>query len=243
MLSHRTWKPEAVLRLVLGVFLCVCLGGLATALLRGAQAHATKPSVWLTLVSLLCFQGATLLFVWQCVRDHESTWNGMFGLNQRRAAAVARGAGLAALFLPAGLCVKWMVALALARVGIQVREQAVVDLLLSASPGGRIALGVAAVILAPLAEELLFRGVLYPAVKHAGFPRTALWGTSALFAVIHFNLVTLLPLLLFALVLVWLYETTDNLLAPVAAHVTFNALNFGLFFLSDEFRHSLPAQS
>lgn len=243
MLSHRNWKPEAVLRLVLGVFLCVCLGGLATALLRGAQGAATRPSVWLTLVSLLCFQGATLLFVWQCVRDHESTWGEMFGLSRSRTSAMIRGAGFAVLFLPAGLCVKWVAAVGLARLGIEVREQAAVELLLSASAGGRIALGVAAVLLAPLAEEFLFRGVLYPAVKHAGFPRAALWGTSALFAIIHFNLVTLLPLFLFALVLVWLYEVSNSLLAPVAAHVTFNALNFGLFFLSDEFRHSLPPQS
>ncbi len=29
-----------------------------------------------------------------------------------------------------------------------------------------------------------------------------------------------------ALVLTWLYEKTDNLLAPIAAHSLFNALNF-----------------
>jgi membrane protease YdiL (CAAX protease family) len=240
VLSQKNWKPEAVLRLVLGVFLCVCLGGLATALLRGAQETAARPSVWLTLVSLLCFQGATLLFVWQFVRDHESTWGEMFGLSNQRVAAVARGIGLAALFLPVGLGLKWLVALALARCGIEVREQAAVELLLSASVSGRIALGLAAVILAPLAEEFLFRGVLYPAVKQAGFPRLALWGTAALFAVIHFNLVTLVPLLLLALALTWLYETSNNLLAPIAAHTAFNALNFGLFFLSDEVRRSLP---
>ena len=50
-------------------------------------------------------------------------------------------------------------------------------------------------LLAPVAEELLFRGILYPAIKQAGFPRLALWGTSLLFAAMHMNLVTFVPLL------------------------------------------------
>jgi membrane protease YdiL (CAAX protease family) len=228
---------------VLGVFLCVCLGGLASALLRGPADAAAKPNVWLAVVSLLCFQGATLLFVWRFVGEQETSWSEMFGLRNERAAAVGQGIVLAALFIPVGLGVKWLAALGLERCGVEVREQAAVEMLLSASTSGRIALGLAAVLMAPLAEEFLFRGVLYPAIKQAGFPRVALWGTSALFAVIHFNLVTLLPLLLLALALTWLYERSNNLLAAIAAHTTFNALNFGLFFLSEEFRRSLPAPS
>jgi membrane protease YdiL (CAAX protease family) len=54
----------------------------------------------------------------------------------------------------------------------------------------------------------------------------ALWGTSLLFAAVHTNVVTFVPLVVLALVLTALYERTDNLLAPVAAHVLFNALNF-----------------
>src|SRR5206468_705414 len=94
----------------------------------------------------------------------------------------------------------------------------------------RVAVGIVAMGLAPVAEELLFRGILYPAVKQAGFPRLALWGTSLLFAAIHVNLMTFVPLLLFALLLAQLYERTGNLLAPLAAHVMFNALNFAKFF-------------
>ena len=38
------------------------------------------------------------------------------------------------------------------------------------------------------------------------------------------------PLLLLALLLTWLYEKSGNLLAPISAHVAFNALNFVVFF-------------
>jgi membrane protease YdiL (CAAX protease family) len=77
-----------------------------------------------------------------------------------------------------------------------------------------------------VAEEVLFRGILYPAIKQAGHPRVALWGTALLFAAVHMNLVTFLPLAVLALVLTALYERTNNLLAPITAHVLFNALNF-----------------
>ena len=101
----------------------------------------------------------------------------------------------------------------------------------SLSLGGRIALGAAAILLAPVAEEILFRGILYPAIKQAGYPRLALWGAALLFAAVHANLVTFVPLTVLALVLTALYERTNNLLAPIVAHALFNALNFVTLFL------------
>jgi membrane protease YdiL (CAAX protease family) len=89
-----------------------------------------------------------------------------------------------------------------------------------------ILFGFAAVVLAPLVEELLFRGVFYTFLKQRGFPRLAVWGTSILFGIIHFNLGALIPLIGLALVWTWLYERTRNLLAPITAHVMFNAVNF-----------------
>jgi membrane protease YdiL (CAAX protease family) len=38
------------------------------------------------------------------------------------------------------------------------------------------------------------------------------------------------PLFVLALGLTWLYEFTDNLLAPVVAHALFNAANIVLLF-------------
>ena len=78
---------------------------------------------------------------------------------------------------------------------------------------------------AAVAEEFLFRGVLFPFVKQLGFPKSAWLGVSALFAAIHFDAATFVPLLAFALALTWLYEKTGNLLAPIFAHSVFNAAN------------------
>ena len=104
----------------------------------------------------------------------------------------------------------------------------------SVSWGGRRVVGASAVLLVPVAEEVLFRGNLYPAIKQAGFFRLALWGTSLLFALVHANVVIFVPLTVLALILTALYERTNNLLAPITAHAMFNALNFLTVFLQEK---------
>jgi len=103
----------------------------------------------------------------------------------------------------------------------------------------KIVFGLLAIVLAPLVEESLFRGILYPAVKQLGYPRLALWGTSVLFGALHVNEPTFLPLVVFGLVLVRLYENFGNLLAPIVAHGFFNAANFAVLMFQDRFDHLL----
>jgi membrane protease YdiL (CAAX protease family) len=100
--------------------------------------------------------------------------------------------------------------------------------------GCRVYFVVFSILIAPVAEEILFRGVLYPAIKQSGFPRSALWGTAVLFAAIHVNLPIFLPLLALGLALALLYEATNNLLAPIAAHGLFNAVNIVVFYLNQD---------
>ena len=92
----------------------------------------------------------------------------------------------------------------------------------------------------PPAEEMLFRGILYPWVKQRGYPRLALFGTSIAFAAIHMNLSIFISLTLLALVLVWLYERTRNLLAPITAHACFNAVNFAILYASPWLEQKFP---
>src|SRR5206468_3740315 len=105
----------------------------------------------------------------------------------------------------------------------------------------RATLGIATVLIVPPAEELLFRGILYPWIKRTGHPQTALWVTSAAFAAIHMNAPTFVPLLVLALVLTWLYEKTGNLLAPIVAHSCFNGLNFALLYMLPLLRQKFPS--
>jgi membrane protease YdiL (CAAX protease family) len=121
------------------------------------------------------------------------------------------------------------------RLALKPEEQLSVQVLRQAfSWFDRAILGIATIALAPVAEEILFRGILYPAIKQAGFKRLALWGTALLFAAIHVNLETFIPLFALAIVLTVLYEKTNNLLAPITAHAAFNALNFASLYMLQE---------
>ena len=96
--------------------------------------------------------------------------------------------------------------------------------------GKRIIFSFAAIVLAPIAEEIMFRGVLYATVKEMGFPRLALFGSALLFAAIHGSKMTLVPLTFFAIIQALLYERTGRLLAPIVTHATFNAANIATYF-------------
>lgn len=108
-----------------------------------------------------------------------------------------------------------------------VPQQFVVDEVLAG--GLRTVLAVvAAVLLAPIAEELLFRGLLYRALRVSRSVGAAALLSSAPFAVVHLEVVLSQPLALVALlvvgvVLALVYERTGGLLVPVALHAGYNA--------------------
>jgi membrane protease YdiL (CAAX protease family) len=81
----------------------------------------------------------------------------------------------------------------------------------------------AAVVAAPLCEEIVFRGYLYPVLKKFSGIGPAVFSSSLFFAAAHGNLTALLPLLVFGALLVFLYEITGSLWAPITAHFCFNS--------------------
>lgn len=102
-------------------------------------------------------------------------------------------------------------------------EQEAIDFLRRRGPGWQ-GLAITAVLVAPLAEEVCFRGLLYPALRQRLGVLGSLLATSVLFALIHAPATTWLPLLLLALALGWLVETTGSIVPSIAAHAAFNAI-------------------
>ena len=220
---------------MIGVFLCLFVGMLVAMLTRGASGAKSPATVRQIIVSAVCFQGASIALVWRFVREHGISWSEAFGLRNAWARAVALGAIVTLIFLPLGSVLQYLSFTAIEYLGIKPIAQEAVLALRNASQGPALMVFVlVTVVVAPLGEELLFRGVLYPALKRAGFPRLALWGSSILFAAIHFNLSIFLPLLLLSLLLVWLYEYTDNFIAPLTAHVFFNSANLVIYFVNTD---------
>lgn len=92
-----------------------------------------------------------------------------------------------------------------------------------------------AVILAPMAEELIFRVVLQGGLQTVLSPPAVIWGVAVVFCAIHASSVERIPdaiaLFPLALILGVLYQRTGSYVAVVTMHLCFNLSNL-LFSLS-----------
>lgn len=232
MLWKKPWPPEALLTLVGGIVAAFFFGNVAAGLLRqaGVSGFKHEDGAGSVLVATLSFHGAALVLGTLFLKLNDTGWREVLGGNWKRSLALALAALAAAAPVMFGL--KFISEIALQKIGWPVVDQRAVELIIGAkSPWLRAYLFFFAIALAPLAEEFVFRGVLFSAAKKSGWPKLGWLGASFFFALIHFNAPTFLPLFVFALALTWLYEKTEGLLAPVIAHSLFNAANLALLCL------------
>ena len=106
-----------------------------------------------------------------------------------------------------------------------VRIHPILEFTPGASPFWLAAVLVSTVVLAPLAEELLYRGLLQSMIRqHTSSPWPAILLTSAVFAASHFGQCQDMPaLFVLAVALGYNYERTGRLVAPILLHALFNA--------------------
>ncbi len=88
----------------------------------------------------------------------------------------------------------------------------------------RVVNGLAIVAVAPIAEELFFRGFMLGGLVAAVGDLRAMVVSSALFAAMHASIGTFIPLFAAGMLLAWLYLRTRSIWPPIAAHSTQNAL-------------------
>lgn len=81
-----------------------------------------------------------------------------------------------------------------------------------------------AIGLAPLVEEIFFRGFLYPALKKKTSVPVAILLSATLFSTLHFSVSGWLPILGLGALLAYSYEKTGNLLVPIIIHALHNFL-------------------
>jgi membrane protease YdiL (CAAX protease family) len=134
------------------------------------------------------------------------------------AAAGGVGAGIQAIYKAAG---------------IPVPQQDLVLSMQAAHGTDLLVLLLCAVVLAPVSEEIFFRGILLPAAARMMGRKRALIVQALLFGAVHcvgaWRVWPLaVPLAVVGLVCGWLYVRTGSLAVAVAAHFTFNAVNVAL---------------
>ena len=79
-------------------------------------------------------------------------------------------------------------------------------------------------VVAPIKEEMLFRGLIYPPLRQAQGKGKGMLLTGLIFAAFHFDVVRFLPLFIGGVVLAWLYERSSSIWPGIVAHGTWNVL-------------------
>lgn len=225
------------MRLFLGIVMTVCFGAALGSVTQSDKLGLTENYKEFagTVVMAISFQGGIFMWIWFFLCENQISWRDAFGLYPSHLAkSIMWGIVGAFIFIP----VAWGLQEFLAQwIEVMTRhpaaqQQAVTMMQKQNLPMvEQVFLPVLAILLAPPAEEMLFRGIFYTTIKQSGFPRAARWATSLLFATMHFNLLSFLPLAVFSFILIDLYEKTGSLWAPMTAHSLFNFANWGLLML------------
>jgi len=212
------------LALLVASAITVPFGADAAALLLGNGELTLVGSI----VLLVSTQAALLLVSWLLVfRPNALAALPRFpGPDPGRALRLGLGWGVLA-WIGASL-VSAAVVLALESLGLEVEPQAAEQALGLVEPWVAV---LAIVILAPIAEELFFRGIVFNAFLREGGTRMAYIGSAAMFAVIHLSLVALLPIFLLGLALAWVYHRSGSMLAPIAMHAVVNGISVAIALL------------
>lgn len=151
-----------------------------------------------------------------------------FGLLRRNPfACAAMAAGLLASAFPLVMLAGQLTQLAL---NGKARPQNIVEFFLTASEGSdkgvvylTMLLGV---VVAPVAEETIFRGYIYGVLKRYTGAVAAAVISAGVFAAMHLSLSSLPPLFVLALCFTLAYEATGSLLVNIFMHSFFNLFMF-----------------
>ena len=80
------------------------------------------------------------------------------------------------------------------------------------------------IIVAPIVEELVFRGYIYRVLKSKSNKNVACIVTSIVFSFLHFNVAAFVPLFVFSMCLIKAYEGSSDICEPIVMHSLFNTV-------------------
>jgi len=79
-------------------------------------------------------------------------------------------------------------------------------------------------VVAPIKEEMFFRGLIYPPLRQVLGRGKGILLTGLFFASLHLEIIRFLPLFIGGVVLTWLYERSSSIWPAIVAHGTWNIL-------------------
>lgn len=103
------------------------------------------------------------------------------------------------------------------------------------SGGNPLAIGllvIMAIGLAPIVEEIIFRGCVYRFLKSQTTLLPAQILSGCIFSMMHANLMSFVPLVVVGILLARIYEKSGNILVPIWFHACFNGFSLLMLLIS-----------
>jgi len=236
----RVWYEDLAARALPGKLILILLLTLtalyvACSLVYSAlfpYVHELKPHT--LLFQALFFHVPALVVLSGIFIHRRASGREQLGISWRRAPSML---GLSVLLYLVAIPILWFYSMLyqvlLYQYGFNLYLQDVAQVFLAPAPVlERVAMYFVAIILAPVFEEFVFRGVLLPWVVR----RVGLWQgiavVSLVFAGMHMHLPSFLPLFLLSVMFCVAYARTRSLLVPIGMHACFNAVTVILLALT-----------
>jgi membrane protease YdiL (CAAX protease family) len=117
-------------------------------------------------------------------------------------------------------------------VGSPVRDHPVIRRIFSAGAAETAVLVAGACVVAPVVEEIFFRGFIYPVLRDRWGMLAGVVASALAFAAVHPGLPNQAATFVLGAALAALYERSGTLVAPVVAHALFNGVQIGIVLLA-----------
>ncbi|HYG82538.1 MAG TPA: type II CAAX endopeptidase family protein [Pyrinomonadaceae bacterium] len=231
------WLGSIVLSIVVPILFLIPYAMLrADRPAAGQSVFEDKTALFLLVLSTLPVHLLTLALVWAVVTRFGKLpfWRGL-GWSWSERVGFWTSAGIAVLLLAAGLAFMKIVG----------GEPTELDKLLSSSTATRVTIALLAALTAPLVEEIVYRGVLYPALQRAMGMTWAVVLVSVLFTLPHVpqyrnNLGVIMVILVLSLCLTLVRALTGRLLPCFIIHLVFNGIQSVIMLAEPYFQQSAP---
>lgn len=216
-ISGRAWSSFDVGMVLSALFLLYALSSFVGLFFPEEQIPRVQLIVTLLIYSII------VTFISRINRQRGGSWKTSYGMGFQQMKKLWLSPVIYLACLPFMLLATKAYHLLLEQVfGLDIALQEVAQIFMQEFSGLQLFYLLMAVIVAPLFEEILFRGMVFPyLVKRGGLAGGTVM-VSLLFALMHFHLPSFVPLFLLSATLCLVYWRTGTLWVSIGMHAIFN---------------------
>lgn len=222
---ERSWNGEQVAIFAAGFFISM---NFLPAVFRALDLSGKQGAL---LASTILAAVVQIIIVRHISQQRDETWGEDFGMDRKNIKRAALALIICMVTLPVIAQASAFYQLLLEKYfQITLNNQDIVQQIVKSHTWIKIGLTLTTILLVPLCEELLFRGVLFPYLtRKIGLPASII-AVSVIFAFVHLHMPSALAIFLLSVVLCLAYWRTGTLWVSIAIHALFNSTSLLILF-------------